>query len=166
MKHIFLFALFIIFFTVSTHAQQDITVDNIVVEKAQRRLTLKNGENIIRQYKIALGKQPVGAKEKEGDNKTPEGNYVIEAHNPRSSYHLSLRISYPTPEQRKKAAENKYSPGGDIMIHGFPNWVLNKPFSLIHEHMDWTQGCIAVTDEEIEEIYQLVKDGTPISILP
>lgn len=141
-------------------------IDSIVVEKAKRRLYLLSGGDIVRTYRISLGKAPSGAKEREGDNRTPEGDYYITAHNPHSSYHLSLRISYPTPEQIKKAKENGYSAGGDIMIHGFPNKAPKTIFDIWHKAKDWTAGCIAVTDEEIEEIYELVQDGTPITINP
>ena len=149
-------------------AQEVITkdIDNILVEKANRKIYLRNGEDVIRTYKISLGKNPVGAKVKSGDNKTPEGNYYISRHNPKSAYHLSLKISYPNAEQTKAAEEGNYSAGGDIMIHGFPNKIPALVFKFWHKYMDWTAGCIAVTNDEIEEIYNLVKDGTPITIKP
>ena len=142
------------------------TVDNILVEKGKRIMYLRQGNTVLKSYKIALGGNPVGPKIKEGDSKTPEGNYQIEWHNPNSSYHLSLRISYPNNEQKQKAKENNYSAGGDIMIHGFPNWAPNMLFKYIHNNRDWTDGCIAVTDEEMTEIYHVVKDGTPITVNP
>lgn len=141
-------------------------IDNIIVEKSKRELHLLSNGEIVKTYHIALGGQPVGAKEREGDNRTPEGTYHISLHNPRSSYHLSLRVSYPNAEQIKKAKENGYSAGGDIMIHGLPNKANKKLFKLWHNSHDWTAGCIAVTDEEVEEIYYAVKDGTPITINP
>lgn len=159
----------VVFFTFQSLAMaQELTlpVDNILVEKANRTLYLMNGETVLKKYKIALGGDPIGPKEREGDNKTPEGQYFIEWHNPNSAYHLALRISYPNAAQKQKAKENNYSAGGDIMIHGFPNQLPNLLFKFIHERSDWTQGCIAVTDEEIEEIYHLVKDKTPILIKP
>jgi len=140
--------------------------DRILVEKAKRRMYLLHENKIIKTYKISLGSDPVGAKVREGDNKTPEGDYRIVSHNPRSSYHLSLKISYPDREQIKAAEKGNYSAGGDIMIHGFPNKIPDFIFSQWHESHDWTQGCIAVTNEEIEEIYRLVRDGTPITIRP
>ncbi|MBQ9089716.1 MAG: L,D-transpeptidase family protein [Alphaproteobacteria bacterium] len=145
---------------------KNIQVDNILVQKSNRLMFLRQGNTIIRSYKISLGDNPIGPKEKEGDEKTPEGTYKITYHNPHSSYHLSLRISYPTPEQKKQARQNGYSAGGDIMIHGYPNWAIDSIFDMIHQTDDWTDGCIAVTNKEIEEIYHLVKDGTPITINP
>ena len=141
-------------------------IDNILVEKAKRQMHLRNGENIVKTYRISLGKNPVGAKVKSGDNKTPEGDYTIVLHNPKSKFHLSLRISYPNAEQVKAAKVGNYEPGGDIMIHGYPNKVPAFLFKFWHRWKDWTAGCIAVTNDEIEEIYDAVKDGTPITIKP
>jgi len=141
-------------------------IDNILVEKANRKMYLRNGEKVVKTYRISLGKNPVGAKVKSGDNKTPEGNYTIERHNPKSIFHLSLRISYPNAEQIKAAKEGNYEPGGDIMIHGYPNKIPAFLFKFWHKWKDWTAGCIAVTNDEIEEIYDAVKDGTPITIQP
>lgn len=142
------------------------TIDNILVEKKARRLYLRQGSKIVRIYKIALGPEPEGHKEKEGDGRTPEGKYVISGRNPHSAYHLSLRISYPNAEDKRRAARNKMSPGGDIMIHGFPNHAPDFFFDVIHKYKDWTAGCIAVTDTEIEEIWKLTPDNTPIEIRP
>ena len=141
-------------------------IDNILVEKAKRRIYLRNGDNVIKSYRISLGKNPVGAKVKSGDNKTPEGSYYIARHNPKSAFHLSLKISYPNAEQQKAAEQGNYSAGGDIMIHGFPNKVPAWLFKFWHKTTDWTAGCIAVTNDEVEEIYNLVKDGTQITIKP
>ena len=141
-------------------------IDNILVEKAKRQMHLRNGDVVVKSYRISLGKNPVGAKVKSGDNKTPEGNYTIERHNPKSIFHLSLRISYPNAEQIKAAKEGNYEPGGDIMIHGYPNKIPAFLFKFWHKWKDWTAGCIAVTNDEIEEIYNAVKDGTPITIKP
>lgn len=140
--------------------------DSIVVNKAERKLYLKKGNDIIREYKIALGPQPVGHKQQEGDGKTPEGKYKISGRNPQSAYHLSLRISYPNEADKKQAAQRGVSAGDDIMIHGYPNLAPNVVFNKIHENYDWTAGCIAVTDDEIEEIWHLVPDNTPILINP
>lgn len=116
----------------------------------------------MRSYGIALGFAPDGDKGQEGDGKTPEGFYVIEGRNPASAFHLSLKISYPDEADRAAATGQGVAPGGDIFIHGTPNWWLlpGQPPG------DWTKGCIAVTDAEIEEIWALVKDGTPIEIRP
>lgn len=139
-------------------------VTRIVVHKAQHEMLLYNGNDIVRAYAIALGKGGLPPKEREGDNRTPEGNYTIISHNPRSAFHLSLRISYPNDEDKKRAAQTGYNPGSDIMIHGLRNgfgWLGDQ-----HRLNDWTAGCIAVTNKEIEEIWSLVPDGAPIEIGP
>jgi len=138
--------------------------DKIVIEKKERRLTLISKGQILRQYKIALGGNPNGPKERQGDNKTPEGTYLIDSRNRNSRYHLSLHISYPNEKDKKRAQDLGVSPGGDIMIHGIKNgfsWVGD-----YHAEFDWTKGCIAVTDEEIEEIDKLVPNGTIVEIKP
>jgi len=139
-------------------------VDRILIEKGARRLMLISQGEVLKTYKIALGGNPIGPKERQGDNKTPEGTYVIDARNRDSRYHLSLHISYPNERDRERAKELGVSPGGDIMIHGIKNgfsWVGDA-----HTGTDWTKGCIAVTDEEIEEIAGLVPDGTAVEIRP
>lgn len=138
--------------------------DKILIEKKVRRLTLLSKGKAIKTYKIALGGNPVGPKERQGDNKTPEGTYVIDSRNRNSIYHLSLRISYPNEKDKQRAKELGVSPGGDIMIHG-----IMKGFSQVgklHTERDWTKGCIAVTDQEIEEIDSLVPNGTVVEIRP
>ena len=145
-------------------ALQNRSVDRVVVHKKERRMTLFSKGEAIKTYKVALGGNPVGPKEREGDKKTPEGAYVIDSRNRDSRYHLSLHISYPNDQDKKRAKELGVSPGGDITIHGIKSgysWV-----GPLHVGADWTQGCIAVTDEEIEEIDRLVPDGTVIEILP
>ena len=130
--------------------------DRILIEKKERRMTLFSKGRVLKTYKIALGGDPDGPKERQGDNKTPEGNYIIESRNRDSQYHLSLRISYPNERDKKRAKELGVSPGGDIMIHGLKNgfsWMGD-----FHTRADWTRGCVAVTDEEIEEIDKLVPD--------
>ena len=126
--------------------------NNIVVEKSARKMYLKYNDKILYKYNISLGSDPQGAKSKEGDGKTPEGTYIISAHNPQSAYPLSLRISYPNTEDIKRAKEQNVSAGGDIMIHGFPNKAPAFIFQFIHKYTDWTAGCIAVTNKEIEQI--------------
>jgi tetratricopeptide (TPR) repeat protein len=138
--------------------------DSIVIEKKERRLTLFSKGRPIKTYKIALGGNPVGPKERQGDNKTPEGTYIIDSRIKDSRYHLSLHISYPNEKDKKRARQLGVSPGGDIMIHGIKNgfsWVGD-----LHTEVDWTKGCIAVTDDEIEEIDQLVPNGTTVEIRP
>jgi len=145
-------------------ALQYAKADKILVEKAERRLTLFFNDQVLKTYKIALGGNPIGPKEQQGDNKTPEGVYFIDAKNKDSQYHLSLHISYPNASDRQRAQELGVSPGGDIMIHGIKNgfsWVGG-----FHSEVDWTKGCIAVTDEEIEEIDKLAPIGTIVEIKP
>ncbi len=139
-------------------------VDKILIEKKERRLTLFSKGEGLKTYKIALGGNPNGPKERQGDNKTPEGTYIIDSRNKDSRYHLSLHISYPNEKDKKRAKELGVSPGGDIMIHGIKNgfsWVGSS-----HTEVDWTKGCIAVTDEEIEEINKLAPNGTIVEIKP
>jgi len=138
--------------------------DKILIEKKERLLTLISKDKVLKTYKIALGGNPNGPKERQGDNKTPEGTYVIDSRNKDSRYHLSLHISYPNEKDKKRAKELGVSPGGDIMIHGIKNgfsWMGD-----LHAERDWTKGCIAVTDEEIEEIDKLVPNGTIVEIRP
>jgi murein L,D-transpeptidase YafK len=138
--------------------------DSIVVEKKAHRLTLYHLGRPIRSYQVALGGQPVGDKLSAGDRRTPEGLYSIEDRNPNSHYHLSLRISYPDAAHRARAEALGVSPGGDIMIHGLPNG--RGKVGAAHRAYDWTNGCIALTDEEIEEIWNAVPIGTPVQIKP
>jgi murein L,D-transpeptidase YafK len=140
------------------------TIDRLVVEKSARQLSvLRNGKQL-KSYQIALGGNPTGPKEQEGDMKTPEGLYAIDYRNGNSDYHLALHISYPKPEEIARAAARGVSAGGDIMIHGLPNghgWMGG-----LHRQKDWTAGCIALTDQEIEELWRITPDGTPIEIRP
>lgn len=141
-----------------------VKADLILVEKKARRLTLLSRGMVLKTYPISLGKNPEGAKLQKGDGKTPEGIYYICGRNRKSRYHLSLRISYPGPEDVRRARELGVSPGGDIMIHGISKrlgWVKER-----HRLFDWTNGCIAVTNEEIEEIWKMVPDGTAVEIRP
>ena len=138
--------------------------DKILIEKKQRRLMLISKGEVLKTYKIALGGNPDGPKIRHGDNKTPEGTYQIDSRNKDSHYHLSLHISYPNDKDKKRARELGVSPGGDIMIHGLKNG-----FSRVgdlHTESDWTKGCIAVTDEEIDEIAKSVRNGTIVEIRP
>ena len=132
--------------------------DRIVVHKARREMLFLLGNSLLRTYRIALGRDPIGHKEREGDGRTPEGRYIIDRRNPKSRYYLSLHISYPNEADRARAAAQAVDPGGDIMIHGLKDGVGRDD--------DWTQGCIAVTDVEMEEIWGLVPEGTPICIEP
>jgi murein L,D-transpeptidase YafK len=141
-----------------------IVADSIVVEKSSHRLSLYHNGAVVRSYLVALGEHPVGDKVSRGDRRTPEGRFTIEARNLESRYHRALRISYPDAAHRARAQALGVSPGGDIMIHGLPPrqaWV-----GAAHREFDWTEGCIAVTNEEIEEIWSAVPVGTPIHIKP
>jgi hypothetical protein len=128
------------------------TIDRVVVEKAARKLSLFRDGRRLKSYRVALGRSPVGPKEKEGDMKTPEGIYKIDNRNAQSSFHLALHISYPSNDDNTRAAERGVSAGFDIMIHGIRNglgWM-----GAFHRRKDWTAGCIALTDEEIEELWR------------
>ena len=139
-------------------------VDHLVVRKARRRLYLMDGDRVVRTYKIALGLEPVGPKERDGDFRTPEGWYRLARRNPRSDYFLSIQISYPNTGDLERAHVHHWQPGGAIMIHGLPNRLKNSPW--YYQHNDWTDGCIAVSDADMVEIWLLTRDGTPIDILP
>lgn len=134
-------------------------VTQIRVHKGSRVMELMHYDTLLRSYPIQLGGNPDGHKEQEGDRRTPEGEYIIDRRNPRSQFHLSLGISYPNEADAARAETNGWRPGGDIFIHGHGRNV-RRPRG------DWTDGCIAVRDREIEVIYAMVNDGTPISIYP
>jgi murein L,D-transpeptidase YafK len=136
--------------------------DRVEVFKGARRLELRRQGRTIRTYRVALGFAPTGHKEREGDGRTPEGKYTIDGRNPKSAFHLSLRVSYPDEADRARAAARGVAPGGDIFIHGQPNG-LRKCF-VRHPREDWTVGCVAVTDAEIREIWSLVPTGARIVI--
>jgi murein L,D-transpeptidase YafK len=137
-------------------------VDRIFVDKSDHWMAVYRGAQIVREFRVALGRGGLKPKARAGDGRVPEGLYTISGHNPASAYHLSLRISYPNPEQAQAAAERGLSAGGDIMIHGLPNgrdWVGSR-----QRAVDWTDGCIAVTNAEMDWLYAAVPDGTPIEI--
>lgn len=138
--------------------------DFVKVIKSKRQLVLYRQGKVIKHYHVSLGDEPIGPKRQQGDEKTPEGKYTIDYRNPQSHYHLSLHINYPSAKDKKLAAKRGVKPGGDIFIHGLPNGMgaLSSAFTI----RDWTDGCIAVTNDEIEEIWRLVKNGTPIEIVP
>ena len=139
-------------------------VDRVVVHKAQRLLLLMHGGNIVRSYHVALGLSPVGQKERSGDFRTPEGTYRLERRNARSDYFLSIKVSYPNETDLKRARSRHWDTGGSIMIHGLPNYLRHEPeFYLSH---DWTDGCIAVSNADMTEIWMLTPDDVPIDILP
>lgn len=138
--------------------------DRVVVRKGARTLALYRGTQLLRTYSIALGRTPLGHKQQEGDGRTPEGRYVLDYRNPRSSYHKALHVSYPSAIDTAAAQGRGVSPGGFIMVHGVRNGL--GFVGRLHRIFDWTDGCIAVTDREIDEIWSSVADGTPIEIEP
>jgi murein L,D-transpeptidase YafK len=141
-----------------------IEVDRVVVYKQQRKLVLLSRGKEVRSYRIALGSQPVGPKTRQGDHRTPEGAYVLDGRNPNSHFYKAFHISYPSSKDVAAAKKLGVSPGGDIMLHGLPKgyaWV-----GKAHTLHDWTDGCIAVSNEEMDELWKLVHVGTPMGIRP
>lgn len=139
-------------------------VSLVRVDKSERRMELLAGDRVMKSYPIALGANPVGHKGQEGDERTPEGRYVLDWRNPKSSFYRSLHVSYPNKVDKEQARQRGVSPGGDIMIHGQPNgygW-----WSWLLQLVDWTNGCIAVDNEAMAEVWRMVPDGTPIEIHP
>lgn len=134
-------------------------VTRVIVDKGERRMFMMHNDTVLKTYDIELGFAPSGHKQFEGDGKTPEGNYIIDRRNPNSDFHLSLGISYPNEADTTFASTRGKAPGGDIFIHGRPNKKRGVG-------PDWTAGCISVKNREIERIYAMVKNGTPITILP
>ena len=137
-------------------------IDLIRVDKSAHLMSVYRQGRLVREFRVALGRGGLGPKRQQGDGRVPEGAYRITAHNPNSAFYLSLRIGYPTPAQVTAAAERGVDPGGDIMIHGLPNgraWIGAR-----HVKFDWTEGCVAVTNREIEWLYKAVRVGTPVEI--
>ena len=150
-------------------ATSDLNVDDkadyVVVKKSERKLYLYRGAEILKTYRIALGKQPDGHKIREGDSRTPEGIYTLDWRNPNSKFYRSIHVSYPSKTDYRDARERGDSPGGAIMIHGQPSsWV--EKTKLLFNQDDWTEGCIAVQNHEMDEIWNAVDDGTTIEIIP
>jgi len=138
--------------------------DRVVVEKAAKRMHLMQGEAILKTYTIALGRYAEGHKEEQGDSRTPEGRYWLDGRNARSNFYKAIRVTYPNEDDIARARERGVKPGGNIMIHGLANgWSAR---ALGHPALNWTRGCIAVTNREMDEIWAAVDDGTPIDILP
>ena len=141
-----------------------VKADSVLILKKDHVLELLAGGKVIKTYKVALGRGGLTPKQKEGDGRTPEGHYVIDSRNAESHYHRALHVSYPNADDQKRAARRGISPGGAIMIHGLPNGM--GKLGAAHRLYDWTLGCIAVTDDEIDEIWDLVPVGTPVEIRP
>ncbi|MEW6454287.1 MAG: L,D-transpeptidase family protein [Pseudomonadota bacterium] len=150
--------------TAPPQAAPDARATLILVEKQVRRLSLVRNGQVLKTYNVTLGTHPVGHKQQEGDQRTPEGTYAIDFKHPRSRFHLALRVSYPNAEDSKQAQQRGIQAGGDIMIHGLPNGL--GMLGRLMQSRDWTDGCIAVTNREIEEIWAMVDVGTPIQIKP
>jgi murein L,D-transpeptidase YafK len=152
---------------VAVFAQTTVTAlhaDRVVVLKKERTLELLRQGKVIKKYKVALGGDPTGPKERQGDHKTPEGLFTLDSRNPHSQFYKSIHISYPSERERSAARQKGVLPGGDVFVHGLPKgygWV-----GAAHRAKDWTDGCIAVTDEEMDEIWVAVANGTPIEIRP
>jgi len=152
----------LLFALVATTACAEVKVNRVLVLKSQHKLLLLSGAKVVKSYRVALGRGGLGPKRQQGDRLTPEGIYTIDFRNPASKFHLALHISYPQTSDRQRAEKLGVPPGGDIMIHGLPadySWV-----GAQHRRTDWTDGCIAVTDAEIEEIWNSVPDGTPVEV--
>lgn len=141
-----------------------IHADFVLVKKSESKLYLMKQGKIIGQYYIALGAHPKGHKQQQGDERTPEGRYILDYKNAHSAFYKSIHISYPDKADRKRAQKAHVNPGGDIMIHGQKNgweWA-----SFISQHFNWTDGCIAVSNKDMDQIWNAVKVGTPIEIKP
>lgn len=139
-------------------------VDRIIVRKSERRMYLMTGDEVLRAYHVSLGLSPVGRKDRSGDYRTPEGSYRLGKRNPRSDYYLSIQINYPNRDDIARARRNGWQPGGSIMIHGLPNLLRKDPEYYLTQ--DWTNGCIAVSNADMLEIWTLVSYNTPIDIVP
>ena len=140
------------------------SADKVLVLKSEHKLILLKDGRELCSYSVALGRGPQGPKTREGDHKTPEGTYVLDSRNPNSGFHLALHVSYPNAEDRQRALAAGVAPGGEIMIHGIKNrlgWI-----GRFHHLVDWTNGCIAVTNQEMDQIWKLVPVNTPIEIRP
>jgi murein L,D-transpeptidase YafK len=145
-------------------AEELTAADHLVVRKAERKLYLYHGDELLGSYRISLGLHPVGHKEREHDYRTPEGHYELAQRNTRSSYFLSILVSYPNPDDMRRARQRGWAAGGSIMIHGFPNSPSHP--TAYYETTDWTNGCIALTNSDMVEVWMRTQDNTPIDILP
>ncbi len=162
MGKIFISALILLSGVVTAHAQQ--MADQVLVDKSEARLYLLKDSEIITSYKVRFGTNPKGHKQQQGDGRTPEGSYILDYKNINSAFYKSIHVSYPNAEDRKSAWELGVDPGGDIMIHGQANgWGWFEP---VMQYFNWTDGCIALRDGDMEEVWKAVRVGTPIVIRP
>jgi murein L,D-transpeptidase YafK len=138
--------------------------DHVVVRKAEHRLYLYSGKQLLGEYKVSLGLNPVGSKEREHDFRTPEGRYYLARRNARSDFFLSIQVSYPNEEDMLRARKNRWAPGGSIMIHGLPN--LPRHPSVYYASSDWTDGCIALSNSDMVEVWMRTQENIPIDIYP
>jgi murein L,D-transpeptidase YafK len=139
-------------------------VDYVLVKKAEGKMYLLSDQKVLREYQVALGANPKGHKQQEGDQRTPEGKYALDFKKADSSFYRAIHISYPNTADRARARAAKVDPGGQIMIHGQKNGY--GKYAQITQLFNWTDGCIAVTNQEMKEIWQMVEAGTPIEIVP
>ncbi len=166
MKHVVSIALIATVITLAANASDAPLqkADSILIFKKDHVMELLAGGKVIRTYKVALGRGGLAPKQSEGDARTPEGHYTIDSRNAASRFYKALHISYPDAEDRKRAASHGVAPGGAIMIHGLPNGMAR--LGAVHRAYDWTAGCVAVTDTEMDEIWNLVPIGTAVEIRP
>ena len=155
-----IFLLFLLLFTKNSTALE--SIDFIVVNKEKRKIVTYSKREIINTFNISLGFEPIGTKIKRGDGKTPEGLYYIEDKIKDSSFFLALKISYPNPWDIRRALELNYHPGGQIMIHGIPNMGYDKSYHNLNN--DWTEGCIAISNQQMLKLWKKIRVGTPILI--
>ncbi len=159
------FCLLLLAITISVDTQASTQkADAVLVDKSNRTLRLLRDGHTLREYRISLGKQPIGHKQYEGDQRTPEGRYTLDWRNENSKFYRSIHVSYPNSRDLREAKKRGHDAGGNIMIHGIPNLFSYAPWLYVGK--DWTDGCIAVTDPEMDEILEMVDDGTTIVILP
>jgi murein L,D-transpeptidase YafK len=148
----------------ASRAEEIAAADHVVVHKAERKLYLYHGTKLLGEYKVALGLSPVGQKERERDFRTPEGRYYLNRRNTRSDYFLAIQVSYPNKADEQRAHKNGWAPGGSIMIHGFPN-APHHP-AAYYASSDWTDGCIALSNSDMVEVWMRTQDNIPIDIYP
>lgn len=155
------YALVLLFAVSASGAEK---ADSVLVVKSERRLYLMKGGKVLKAFTVTLGAEPKGHKQQQGDERTPEGHYVLDYKNAQSKYYKSIHVSYPNAQDRENARKLGVSPGGDIMIHGLPNgWGWAGP---VLQLFPWTDGCIALSNKEMDEVWEAVDMGTPIEIRP